>query len=321
MIVSWPGGDLPQGRINAQYHHAIDVVPTLLTMIEADPPTEFQGSEPLAIQGQSFAYTFDHPDAPTTKRVQYFETLGDRAIWADGWKAVARHTPGSDYESDVWELYHAAEDFSEANNLAAEYPERLQALKALWQQEAERYDVLPLDDDTLKLYQQSVPPPRTTFVFYPGMARLDRLSAPDIFASESVFRAELSADLSDGVLVAAGDSSCGYEWFVKDGYLHFVYVYTRNAVYRGRSDKPVPEGSRVLGLHIRKTGETTGEAQLLVDDQPAGRVELSQMWPIYAANAGVRCGENRHAPISRDYTPPFTTGDSLSRIIVDVDLG
>ena len=128
------------------------------------------------------AITFDKPSAPTRKRIQYFETLGDRAIWADGWKAVARHQAGSRYEDDVWELYHAAMDFSEADNLAGQYPERLEALVSAWQAEAERYDVLPLDDDTLKLYRNSVPAPRATYVFYPGMTRLDRLSAPDIYS-------------------------------------------------------------------------------------------------------------------------------------------
>ncbi|MEM1439180.1 MAG: arylsulfatase [Pseudomonadota bacterium] len=322
LVVSWPAGDLPQGQINAQYHHAIDVVPSLMNMAGLEPPRAFRGSAPLAIQGTSFAYSFDNPAAPTRKPVQYFETLGDRAIWEDGWKAVARHKAGAAYETDVWELYHAALDFSESNNLAAQHPERLEHLRALWQREAERYDVLPLEDDTLKLYEASVPPPRATYLMFPGMTRLDRLSAPDIFTWDSAFRAEVSLRESraDGVILSAGDSSCGYEWYLKNGYVHFAYVYTRNAVYRGRSRARVPAGDHELGLRIRKTGAESGVVTLTIDGEAVGDVVLERMWPIYAANAGIRCGENHHAPVSRDYTPPFEFEGTIARVVVDVDM-
>ncbi len=322
LIVSWPDGELPAGAVNPQYHHVIDVVPTLLTMIDVRMPKSFRGQAPLPIQGVSFAYTFDHTAAHTAKTIQYFETLGDRAIWADGWKAVARHTPGTDYAHDNWELYHTAEDFSETLNLATEHPERLQGLIALWHAEAERYDVLPLEDDTLKLYRESVPPPRATYVFYPGMTRLDRLSAPDIFSYDSRFVATVSlADSrANGVILAAGDSSCGYELYLQDGYLHFGYVYTRNAVYAGRSTRRVPAGKHELILRIAKTGDSSGTATLEFNDVAVGTVDLPNMWPIYAANAGIRCGENRHAPVTRAYAPPFVFDQALTRVVVDIDM-
>ncbi len=322
LIVTWPNGGLPRGVVNGQYHHVIDVVPTLLNMVDLPMPARFRGAEPLPLHGTSFAYTFDNPSAPTQKTVQYFETLGDRAIWADGWKAVARHAPGRAYDEDVWELYHAARDFSETNDLAGEYPDRLEELIARWRAEAERYDVLPLEDDTLALYQNSVPAPRATYVFYPGMTRLDRLSAPDIYSYDSRLAAEvtLSAEPANGVILAAGDSSCGYELFMRDGYLTFGYVYTRNALYSVRSRERIAAGERTLGLEIRKTGESAGTATLTVDGASVGRLELPQMWPIYAANAGIRCGENRHAPITRAYNPPFVFDQDLKRVIVDVDL-
>ncbi len=322
LILSWPDGSIPSDGILSQYHHAIDVVPSVLNMINEPAPGAFRNTTPLPIQGVSFAYALDRPDAPTTKQVQYFETLGDRAIWADGWKAVARHQAGDDYENDTWELFHAAEDFSEFNNLAAEKPERLKALKALWQREAERYDVLPLEDDTLSLYQKAVPTPRATHVFFPGMTRLDRLSAPDIYTWNSSFRADVELDSSDanGVILSAGDSSCGYEWFMIDGRLHYVYVYTRNDVFRGSSDRVVPAGRHTLGISIEKTGESSGQVRMFVDTTPSGTIELPRMWPIYAANAGIRCGENRHAPVSRDYEAPFIFDGELRRVVVDIDM-
>ena len=243
-------------------------------------------------------------------------------IWKDGWKAVARHQPGSDYKDDAWELFHAAEDFSEVDNLAQEYPARLTRLVDLWREEAERYDVLPLEDDTLKLYQQSVPAPRATFVFYPGMTRLDRLSAPDIYSYDSELVAEMNLDdgRSNGVILAAGDSSCGYEWFLNDGFIEFVYVYTRNEVFRFRSSQRISQGQHTARLRIRKTAESAARLIFDVDGEPFGELELVRMWPIYAANAGIRCGENRHAPVSREYERPFVFEHALTRVVVDVDL-
>lgn len=323
LVVSWPSGKLKANSINQQYHHAIDVVPTLLNMINWDPERHPTGHEALPLQGTSFAYSFDEPAAPTRKKVQYFETLGDRAIWADGWKAVARHQPGSPFEQDVWELYHAANDFAETQNLAKRQPDRLKALVDLWHAEATRYDVLPMDDDTLTLYQNAVPPPRATYLFYPGMTRLDRLSAPDIYSYNSQFLAQVSlrTDRSEGVILAAGDSSCGYELYMDDGYLHFGYVFTRNEVFQGRTPARVPPSTRSIGLRIQKTSSSAGIATLMVDSAGVADIELRKMWPIYAANAGIRCGENRHAPITRAYPLPFVFSEQLERVVVDVDLG
>jgi arylsulfatase len=315
LIVTWPNGEIPASIINSQYHHVIDVVPTVLTMINSDMPQSFSGTAPLPLQGVSFAYSFDTPDAPTTKSVQYFETLGDRAIWAGGWKAVARHTAGVDDEQDV-------QDFSESHNLAAADPERLQQMIALWRSEAERYNVLPLEDDTLTLYQNAVPAPRATYVFYPQMTRLDRLSAPDIYSYSSQFVAEIEVDETpaSGVILAAGDSSCGYEWFLDDGIVHFAYVYTRNETYHVASSHRLGPGNHECELRIRKTGESSGAVELLVDSQVVAELELTNMWPIYAANSGIRCGENRHAPISRYYAPPYVLNQKLRRVVADVDM-
>jgi arylsulfatase len=105
-----------------------------------------------------------------------------------------------------------------------------------------------------------------------------------------------------------------------DGKLHFVYVYTRNDVFRGESVSVVPPGRHVLGLNIAKTGESSAVATLLVDGDSVGAAELLRMWPIYAANAGIRCGENRHAPVSRDYEPPFLFDGEIQRVVVDIDM-
>lgn len=322
LLVTWPNGNLPRGQINQQYHHAIDVLPTLLNMANLQMPAQHKGKTPLELHGTSFAYTFDDPAANTRKGPQYYETLGDRAMWKDGWKAVTRHVKGQDFEKDIWQLYNTAEDYSETNNLAEVEPARLKELIALWYSDALRYDVLPLEDDTLKLYKASVPKPRATHVFFPGMTRLDRLSAPDIYSYDSVITAEmvLQSDRANGVILASGDSSSGYELFLQNGYLHIVYVYTRDTIYSFKSRARIPLGDHQLQIEISKTGSDSGIAKVRLGELSLGAMELPKLWPIYTPNSGVRCGENRHAPISRAYQAPFIFDQKLKRVIVDVDI-
>ncbi len=322
LIVSWPNGDIGAGRINSQYHHVIDVVPSLLQMINRSAAATIGGDSVLAVQGTSFAYSFDDPEAPTAKKVQYFETAGDRAIWADGWKAVTKHVAGSDYDKDVWELYDTDGDFSEVDDLSGRHPELLARLVELWHQEAARDNVLPMEDDLLTLYQNAVPKPRRRYRFYPGMTRLDRLSAPDIRSYDSRLRAEvrLLDDRAQGVILASGDSGAGYELFMQDGILRFVYVYTRFERYVLESPQRIGPATTSLGLRIKTASDGSAHVGMLVDDAQVASVQLPAMWQVYAPNSGVRCGENRHAPVSRDYEAPFVFDQGLHRVIVELDL-
>ncbi|MEM1122519.1 MAG: hypothetical protein AAGJ18_18890, partial [Bacteroidota bacterium] len=301
--------------------HAIDVVPTLLDLINQPFPKKVNQQEILPIQGTSFAYAFDNPEMPTRKEVQYFETLGDRAIWVNGWKAVTRHQKGDPFEQDVWELYHVENDFAEIHNLAATEPEKLKALIAVWQQEAERYDILPMDDDTIKLYAAAVPPPRARYYFFPKMTRLDRLSAPDIFQYDSHWKVmlDLSTDRANGVILASGDSGAGYELYLKDGFLIFSYTYVRKDVTAIKSTQRIPAGQQLVEVKMAKTGKRTATVTFLLNQQAIGTGNLPRMWEIYTPNSGLRCGENRHAPISRDYEPPFVL-EGLEKVVVDIAL-
>src|ERR1700738_4937219 len=169
-----------------------------------------QGSEPiqgapqLPAHGISMAYTFDS-DAPTRKEMQHFELLGDRAIWYRGWKAVARHPKGTDFETDRWELYHLDTDFAEIEDLAAQHPDRLREMIELWWSEAGKYDVLPLDDrDWERAAERLRMNQRSRYEFLADMARIDRLSAPDISDRSYVVPAEFeqTAPAASGVLLA-----------------------------------------------------------------------------------------------------------------------
>ena len=156
LIVHWPARIGTAGGTRHQYVHAIDLLPTLLELIGIDPPASIAGVEQSPIEGVSFASTLDDPRAESAHLTQYYEMLGSRALYHEGWKAVVFHTPpfiaydGSDttkpFDEDVWELYHVAEDFSEVDDLALTHPAKLEELKELWWTEAEKYQVLPLNN-------------------------------------------------------------------------------------------------------------------------------------------------------------------------------
>ena len=140
------------GELRDQFHHVNDIVPTIYETLGIEAPSVYRGLEQLPVSGVSMRYSFDAPDDPSRKQVQYYEMMGHRAIYADGWKAVTRHQPGVPFEDDDWELYHLAADRSECHNLAAAMPDKVAELVALWWAEAEEQGVLPLDDRTIELF-------------------------------------------------------------------------------------------------------------------------------------------------------------------------
>lgn len=322
LIVHWPAGGVTADARRHQYAHVVDVLPTLLEMSNLTPPATVRRQPVLPMQGTSFAHALDHATAETNKTVQYFETAGDRAVWADGWKAVTKHAPGSNYDSEPWSLYHTATDFAELNDRAEEQPERLAMLKALWLAEARRDGVLPMADDLFDLYTKVVPPPRSIYRFYPRMDRLDRLSAPPIEQYPARLRAdvELNGRRDNGVVLASGDSGAGYELYLKDGYLHFDYVFARREIYRGRSKRRLAASVTSLGFDLAHRSDGTHLLALSADEQTVGELVLPKMWQVYSPNSGIRCGENTQSPIGRAYRPPFTFSGTLQRVTITLNL-
>ncbi len=313
MVIHWPNGNLPEGDINSQYHHIIDMAPTLLEMINVDHTETFDGT--------SLAYSLDHPGSETQKSIQHYETAGDRALWAEGWKAVTLHEKGTDFEDDVWALYNTKEDFSEATDLAKENPDLVNQLTALWAREAEANNVLPLDDDLDGLYAKVAPKPRPKYVFYPGQTRLNRLTAPDIYRYDFEIQADLKIGdgAVNGVVLASGDSAAGYELIVEDGYPVFTYVYTREQRYSVRSKQRLKAGAKALRL-VGDVEGGSGQIHMMIDNIKTATLKLPNMWKVEALNAGIRCGENRGAPISYAYSGANVFSQVIEKVIVKLKI-
>ena len=282
LVISWPKGIKSKGEVRHQYHHSVDIVPTLLEAIGIEMPEVYNGVKQTPLSGVSMVYSFDaEPDAPTQKEVQYYTMLGTRGIWKDGWKAVAIHAPlsgKSNFDKDVWELYNVEEDRSESNNLAEEYPEKLQELIDEWFRQAEINKVLPLDDrsaaEILTIERPKEEPPRDRFIYKPGTDPVPEGVAVNIRGRDYKLLAniEITDANAQGVIFAHGSRFGGHTLFIKNKKLYYVYnflgikpeqVFVSNTIL-----KP---GRYTLGVEFKKEdrgeyGEALGYTKLYINE-------------------------------------------------------
>ena len=316
LIVHWPRGIGSGGQIRSQFHHVIDIAPTLYELLGVAAPVTHQGVDQIPVHGISMAYTFHDPDAATRKTSQIFEMLGDRAIWHKGWKAVVRHPKGQDFAIDQWELYDLDADFSECDNLATRNPERLAQLVSLWSREASQYQVLPLDDrETERLADRAQARSRTRYALFPGAARLDRHASPDITDAPYRILAEYTADpgvATQGVILCYGSWFAGLVLYILYGRVHFEYRYSESTSYRVSADLPPERGPMRVSLQFERTGKHCGVACLTVAGSQPASIEIPRTWPVNVLTSGMGCGREGTAPVSDACQPPFAfTGKNL----------
>jgi arylsulfatase len=257
MVVTWPEWIADVGAKRFQFHHVIDIVPTILDILDIAEPSIIDGVAQKPIEGVSMAYTFDHEhaDAPSTHVTQYFEMLGNRAIYRDGWIASCRHgrlpwqtTGSAPFEEDRWELYNIAEDFSQADDLAAKYPALLREMQDLFLVEAARYDVLPLDDRFVERTDSSLRPGfftgRKEVTLPPGLVRLPEGSAPRTHNIDHTIVAtlEIPETGAEGVLVCMGGDWAGWSLFIDGDRLRYHYNWYDLERYEVIADRPLPRG-------------------------------------------------------------------------------
>ncbi|NVB81824.1 MAG: arylsulfatase [Kofleriaceae bacterium] len=265
MVVTWPSWIADTGARRFQFHHVIDIVPTILDVLDIAEPAIIDGVAQKPIEGVSMAYTFDREqaDAPSTHLTQYFEMLGNRAIYRDGWMACCRHgrlpwqTSGSaPFEEDRWELYNIAEDFSQAEDLAERYPDLLRELQDLFLVEAARYEVLPLDDRFVERSDVTLRPGfftgRAVIRLAPGMTRLPEGSAPRMNNVDHVISvtADIPDDGAEGVLVCMGGDWAGWSLFVDSDRLRYHYNWYDLERYDVIADTPLPRGRIEIRLEF-----------------------------------------------------------------------
>ncbi|WP_080840796.1 arylsulfatase [Cohnella massiliensis] len=322
LIIHYPNRIKGAGEVRSQFHYVTDIVPTVLELLGIEAPETYKGVPQLPIHGTSLAYTFEEKDGPSRKRTQYFEMIGNRGIWHQGWKAVAVHAPDTPFSQDQWELYHADKDFSEANDLAAERPEKLMELVDLWWAEAGRYGVLPLDGRSMAKKVQSVqaahpiPQEVKTRVFYPTSFGLPFANAPDVRNKPFEIKAEVvrGSTSDEGTIVAHGGRFGGYALFVQDNKLHFHFNHSYKIRYSVVSDSDLPAGPLVLGFRFVKTGEREGVGSLYAGGRKIGEGVIGHTGLLGYTQDSFFVGENGPTPVSESYAAPFRFGGTLKSV-------
>ncbi len=335
LIMSWPKGITSRGEVRHQYHHAIDLVPTILDVVGVEAPEVVKGYTQHPIEGVSMRSSFDDAQAPSIRQTQYYSMLGTRGIWHQGWKAVTTHpaiSGWSNYTQDTWELYHTAEDRSESKNLAEQYPDKLQELIGLWFFEAGKYQGFPLDDrsavEILTTPRPQMTRPRDRYVYYPNTAEIPESQAVNIRNRSYAIRAEvvIPASGAEGVVFAHGSRFGGHALYVKDGKLHYVYNFVGDIEQKINSSKAVPTGASTLSAIFTKEGENpphvaNGTLAIYINDEKVGEGKIrTQPGKFSIAGEGLNVGRDGGEPVTPDYSGeyPWAFTGTVKRVVVDV---
>jgi len=329
LVVHWPKGVQAKGEIRDQYHHIIDIAPTILAAAGVSMPDSYHGVKQQPMDGVSMLYSFNAADAPNRKQRQYYEMFGNRAIWSDGWKAVTLHANRMPWElavvlpfdQDKWELYHVAEDFSESTNLADQHPEKLAELQKMFEEEAWKYNVYPLYDDMIaRISKQETRlfGDQKEFVYFaPGAFRIaEKASVPVKNRSHTIVTSiDLTGD-EEGVIVCVGGMTGGFTMFIKDGRLHYDYNYL-DGVYYTLKSPPLSKGKTELKFNFIKSGDFAGIGELYVNGEKVGEVEMPKMHiSTYSLAETFDVGRDTGTQVSKLYTGPFPFTGALDKVIV-----
>jgi arylsulfatase len=336
LVVHWPDGIKAKGEVRDQYHHITDIGATILDVTGTPFLEVLDGEEQMDLDGVSMAYSFDDASAPTQHPEQYYELFGNRAIYQNGWKAVTIHANRMPwelnktlpFEGDVWELYHLDEDFSEAVNVAEQYPEKLEQLKARWEELAWKNNVYPLYDDMVQRIgkqQDRLFGDRTEFTYYsPGARRIAEKASPPVKGRSHTIETNLNlTGKEEGVIVACGGFTGGYTLYIKDNKAHYDYNYYHGRYYSLESPA-LPDGEVNIRFNFIEDGGTApgipgGKGELYVNEEMVAEVLMPEMHlSTFSLSETFDVGIDSGTPVSNMYRVtnhyPFT-GD-LDKVVV-----
>jgi arylsulfatase len=322
LIVHWPDGIANPGDVRQQFCHAIDLAPTVMAAAGLEMPTTVDGVTQQPIDGRSLLDALHDPAAAEVHQTQYFEMLGSRSIYHDGWKATTNHISSGvldeeelaigsrDFAEDRWELFDLTTDFSEATDRAAEEPERLEQLIGIWSDEAERNQVLPISDGLVDRFSGFIPPTwpvGAARTFRPGGTPVHDESIPLLwggFVMTTSFETD-SAE-SAGVVFALGDWFGGFALFLSGGVVHFTFSRAGDALELASPSAVGPGVHEVTISYVVGAGDTPGRMQLDVDHARVDSITVEGMLPmaLQHGGAGLRIGYDSGFPVSPTYAPP-----------------
>jgi arylsulfatase len=334
LAISWPGHITDPGGIRNQFHHIIDIVPTILEATGIQAPEEVNGIKQKPIEGVSMAYTLDqaNADAPTRHKIQYFEMISNRGIYDDGWYANttppvapwvlnAPMPPVNDYK---WELYNLKEDYSQANDLAAKMPEKLREMQDLFAQQAKLYNVYPLDNSQ---FQRAIAPRpsatagQTVFTYSGVMPGIPLSNAPSILNRSYTITAEVEVPQGggDGMIATEGGRWGGFGLYVLNGKPVFDYNALMLAQFRWEGQQPLAAGKHTVVFEFTIDGPGIargGSGVLNVDGQEVATLKIPKTIPFlipgdetFDVGVDTRTGVN-----DADYQVPFAFTGKINKL-------
>ena len=322
LVVHWPAGIAARGEVRTQFCHAIDLAATVLHITNAPAPATVAGVEQIPMHGCSLQPTFDDGAASPPRAVQYFEQMGHRGIWADGWKATTYHQPGHAYDDEEWELFHLDADFSECRNLATERPEKLREMIDLWWSQASEMGVLPLDDRTIELFggtpRPGTPHARSRYDYLAPISHIPSDVCPPLGGRPWTLTISVVIDgnsATEGVLYARGSHNVGQSFFIKDGQLHFDY----NALgthFRATAPLSLSAGRHMLTARFERA-EAVGTIVIGADGADLASVAIPKLVRMLGST-GLDIGRDALSTVVSDYEGPFPFTDTIERASFEI---
>ena len=337
-IVHWPGGIQTRGEVRPQFHHVIDIAPTVLEVAGIPQPTTVHGVTQKPLEGVSMRYSFDDAQADDRHTTQYFEMFCNRGIYHDGWTAVTRHsTPWvvtgelPPFGEDVWELYDTTTDWSQAHDLAAQMPEKLAELQQLWHDEAIKYNVLPLDDRRIERFNSDLAGrplliTGSSQLLFGGMKRLNEHSVLNTKNKSHSVTAQLTVPDggAEGVIISQGGAFAGWSLHVKNGNPRYSYNLLGVQMFTIDGDSPIPPGDHQLRMEFAYDGggmAKGGTATLYLDGTQVGQGRVEATVPIiFSGDETCDIGSDTASPVTPDYTSETShfTG-RIEWVQIDID--
>ncbi|MDH4057718.1 MAG: arylsulfatase [Cyclobacteriaceae bacterium] len=333
MVLHWPAGIKSKNEVRTQFHHVVDVAPTIYAAAGVPAPKMVNGIEQRPIEGVSMNYTFDQPAAESTRKTQYFEMIGNRAIYHDGWFAATIHKapweaqPRRPLAEDVWELYNVDEDFSLANNLADQNPEKVEELKKKFMDEAVKYNVLPIDDRSIERFDPTIAGRpdlmngRTKLVLYEGAKGIPENAFINVKNTSLTITAdvEIPANAS-GVILCQGGDFGGWTFYMLDGKPAYTYNWVGLEFYTVTSSQKITAGKHTLKFDFAYEGGRGGggTATIFLNGNKIGEGKIAKTNSnTFGIDESADVGTDENTPVNPVYAKKERFTGKIQKVTVE----